>query len=386
MKQFLFQFKYISLQLIKEKQFMFWMIAFPMILCSCFYLAFSNLDKPTKLNIKVGITPDNALSEIMESIPIFTVLEEKEELLQNKLLNKEISGYIDSKYKVNVAESSTSTNIFVSVVEQIQKHAIASMIKTNAETPIGLTNQQILALRLKDIAPYLANIPESEFRQNTLISSSEIVYKNQDSSILKIILFTAFGMFSMYGLYISSGLMEIVQGYLSTLAARVSISPYKKGALVLNIFIISILFGIVFNLLIVLFVKFALGITLFTNLKLTALVFMVAILYSTSLGILFGTVKQLTAGSKTGIITVTLLFFSFLCGMGGRSFRQYFEQNIPILNRINPVNLVNEALYRVNYIGDTTYLARNMGILIVFTVVLLIISSIILRRKSYDSL
>ncbi len=374
---------------IKDGQFIFWMTLFPIILCSAFYLAFNDIDKSDNLQIKFGINQDNTLEEILSEVPIFEIVKADDEELKSKLLDKQIDVYLDNNYQLIVFDNNSESNIALTVLEEIKQYAIAYTIKANNEFDLGIDNKDILKFNLKELAPYIEQ--GSKFKkllpQELLLkSNNNLKYINSESSVLKIILFTSFAMFSLYGIYISLHFMSIVEAYLSPVALRIASSPYKKSKLILVTFTASLLLNFIFNILLMLFVSFVLGISLFTNLKLSFIILFFAGIFGNSLGILFSLVKGLTTDQKSAFTTAFLLILSFMCGMGGNAnLRQVIERAYPILNRINPINLINESLYQANMIGDFSIIPRNLSILLVGSILLLMISGLILRRKSYDS-
>ncbi len=394
MKNLLIQLKYTFLMSVKDRSFIFWMIAFPIILCTAFYFAFGNIDKEAEIDIKFGLSQNIANSETMESIlaqvPLFEVIKDDEKMLKEKLLNKELDVYLDRDYKLIVFESTTNSKIAVNIIEEMQKYGISYIISKNDKVNLGLKTPDIIGYDFKDVVPYLNEAYKS--KDFSIMSSAfgftkYVEYKNGEASVLKTILFTSFGMFSLYGIYICIYLMELIQGYLSPLAVRVSVAPYKKRNLIINAFISGFILTFIFNIITMLYVKYILGVTLFNDLKLTFLVLVVANIFGNSLGILFGISKKFTSEQKSGLVTAFLLILSFMCGMGGSAdLRQRIEESVPILNRLNPVNLINECLYQVNIIENTNVLFRNLNILLLVGLIILIISGIILRRKSYDSL
>ncbi len=388
MKKFIFQFKYTALMLLKEKQLLFWMIFFPILICSAFYMAFSNLDNPIDMTIKLGIVSDSTAKSVLSKVPIFQLVEYDREKLSAKLLNEDIDAYLDENYELVVPDSSVKSNVAVGVIESIEKYSIAYMIRYDNEHAISSDSSKYTTMSSKELFERLPRY-ERDFNMASLLMliNKKIEYKNQESSTLKTVLFTAFAMFSLNVIYMSASLMEIVQGYLSHLAIRISASSYKKRDMILAVFSVCIVFNIVYNVVLYGFVKFILGVTLFTQFGISLLILLVSSVFGVSIGILFGTVKSINIDQKSGVTTAVILLFSFLCGMNGQGqVRLNIEEKLPLLNRINFVNLINESFYQANLIGDWSKIPRNLTILVIASLVILVISGFVLRRKTYDSL
>ncbi len=393
MKNFSFQLKYTLILTIRSKSFVFWMTVFPLILCTAFYLAFSNLDNDMEFKVKLGIVEGSQIENILSTIPILDIEKNSEIELEKKLKNDEIDGFLDNNYDLillSKSENQNKNSILINTIKEVKKYSQAYAIKGNNRLNLGLSNNDILRFSFKDTVLFIYDnkIYESlNFSDFEYKFTDEITYISSESSILKTVFYSSFGMFSLYGIYISLFMMYLVQGYLSPLACRISVSPYKKSTLIAVVFIDSFLLNIFFNLIIMSYVSFVLKIKLFSNLNLTVLTLLIASLLGNSIGILIGIGRKLSNEKKTVLTSVLLLILSFSCGMNGSSsIKLLIEDYFPLFNRINPVNLVNESLYKINLIHDINHLARNWITLIAMSIVLLLISFITLRRKSYDSL
>ena len=77
---------------------------------------------------------------------------------------------------------------------------------------------------------------------------------------------------------------------------------------------------------------------------------------------------------------------SFLSGMmGSTGLRYTIMQHIPWLDRINPVTLVTDGLYRVFYFEDFHSAYQNVIQLIGMCLLFFILSILFMRRNQYVS-
>ncbi|MDO4773425.1 MAG: hypothetical protein Q4A72_07720 [Bacillota bacterium] len=390
MKDLLLQLKYFTLMSLKQRDFVFWMLAFPMLLCSVYWLGFSRLDNPEAIHIKLGMTENLGVERILGTVPVFELVKGEQKELEEKLGNKEIDAFLDENFELIVPEFNEKTKLAASILEEVKKYSTAFIIGINKEYELGLQDAKIVKYSLKELSDFMAQNTSSilpSMREFSVKVQNRLDDQTAENSVLKIVLFTSLAMFSLNGIYIGVNYITIIQGYLSPLGIRIAASPYKKGNLIIVAFLTSLALNLLFNLILYLFIRFVLGISLLSNYSLSCLVYFVASCFGSALGILFGTTRKLNDIQKTNITTAVLLTLSFLCGLAGDlSFKNLIEKNLPILNRINFVNLINESFYQANIIGDLSKLYRNMGILAVETVVLLVLAVLLLRRNSYDSL
>lgn len=390
MKDLLLQLKYFTLMSLKQRDFVFWMLAFPMLLCSVYWLGFSRLDNPDAIKIKLGMTENFGIERILGTVPVFEMVKGEQDELEEKLVNKEIDAFLDENFELIVPEFNEKTKLAASILEEVKKYSTAFIIGINRRDDLGLKDADILNYSLKELSDFMAENTNSilpSMREFSVKVQNRLDEQTAENSVLKIVLFTSLAMFSLNGIYIGVNYITIIQGYLSPLGIRIAASPYKKGNLIIVAFLTSLALNLLFNLILYLFIRFVLGVSLLSNYSLSCLVYFVASCFGSALGILFGTTRKLNDIQKTNITTAVLLTLSFLCGLAGDlSFKNLIEKNLPIINRINFVNLINESFYQANIIGDFSKLYRNMGILAVETVILLVLAVLLLRRNSYDSL
>ncbi len=387
MRNIVFLLKYGFLQILRDKQFLFWMGLFPILLVSVFYLAFSNIDSGN-FTVVFGVEADSALMPVLEKIEVFDLLiEDDEAAFKNKLLDGGIDAYINSDYEVVVANSSSKSNVAVDVIGQIRKYSLAYIFSTREERVIPLSDEEILALKLKDIVPYMSEGGHFSVAGLEEKISSTIRKETQETSVLQIVLFTAVAMFSFYGAFTSTRFTSLFQGYLSRVGARISVSSFKKSELVLSTIISAAIMSILFVSLVIGYINLILGVKIFTDATYTLLILLVACFFSIAMGTAIGIIKGIKYEYKGSVINGILLLSSFLCGMGGdASFKTRLDDISPIINLLNPVNLVNESLYQVNLIGNTANVFRNLSILLVAGSLIFVIVGVFLRRKSYDSI
>ena len=85
------------------------------------------------------------------------------------------------------------------------------------------------------------------------------------------------------------------------------------------------------------------------------------------------------------MIAITMLG-CFLAGMMGVGMKYVIDKNLPIVNKINPANMITDGFYSLYYYSDYTRYWFNIGSLLVFTTILVIIACTKLGRARYDSI
>ena len=122
------------------------------------------------------------------------------------------------------------------------------------------------------------------------------------------------------------------------------------------------------------------------NLPLVVLFAMTGSLAGLSLGMAIGTTLKTNENTKTGILLAITMFGCFLSGMMGITMKYIIDKNVPIINKINPASIITDGFYSLYYYDTLDRFYFDLASLLVFSVVMIVISYISLRRQKYDSI
>ena len=76
----------------------------------------------------------------------------------------------------------------------------------------------------------------------------------------------------------------------------------------------------------------------------------------------------------------------FLSGMMGITMKYLVDKNIPLLNRLNPANMITDGLYALYYYDTPDRYFFNVISLLAFAFVMILFAVFGLRRQKYDSI
>ena len=113
---------------------------------------------------------------------------------------------------------------------------------------------------------------------------------------------------------------------------------------------------------------------------------MVGNLAGIALGVVIASIFRVSEGAKTGITIAVTMFFSVFSGMMGVTLKYVIDKNVPIINKLNPVNMITDGLYSLYYYNTLDRYFRDIIYLIIFIIICLLISFVSLRREKYDSI
>lgn len=389
---FIHNLKYTIKILFKNKVLIFWTFAFPIILGLLFNMAFSNIEKDEMLKVFsiAVVSNDNSkeqeiYKETLEKLStgdarLFNLKYVDEEEANRLLDESEIEGYvvISDDVKVVIKENGSNQTIIKFVIQEIKQ------------------NKKIVEdLSLKEIEKETSNgnysFDTAEIVNNILtkINSQEVSLNSLSSSNLSYMTIEYYTLIAMACMYTGMlGLTSINNclANMSNKGKRISVSPNNKSTIVLSSLIGSYIVSLLGLSILLLFLLFVLKVDFGNNMLLVILLSMIGSLAGISLGVLVASVFKLSEGAKTGIIIAISMFLSVLSGMMGVTLKYVIDTNIPIINLINPNNLITDGFYSLYYYNTLDRYFRDLIYLIIFVIICLVISFFSLRREQYDSI
>lgn len=392
---FIHNLKYTIKTLFKNKVLIFWTFAFPIILGLFFNMAFSNIEKDEMLQVFDIAVVDNeefrsqdiyvdVLSELSNDDNLdklfnikYVSLNDADELLDDA----KIEGYIffkDNKPNIVVKESGTYQTIIRFVIDEIEQNKI-----------------MVNDLVVKEIEEYMLNGNYS-FNKETVVSNildkinkEKVNLKNISNSNLSymtIEYYTLIAMACMYGGMLGLTAINGCLANMSNKGKRIAVSPTKKSIIVLSSLIGAYFVSLVGIALLILFLLFVLKVDFGNNVPLIIILSLVGDLAGISLGVLIASCLRVSEGAKTGITIAITMFLSVLSGMMGVTLKYVIDKNIPVINLINPNNLITDGFYSLYYFDTLDRYFRDIIYLLIFTLICLIFSFFSLRREKYDSI
>lgn len=385
--------KYSLKTLFRDKGLIFWTFAFPILLGLFFNLAFSDIEKSETLDVIDIAIIDNyeyqnntMIKEAFKKLgsntgnnQLFNIkyvdIDEANKLLDN---NK-IEGYIlleNNDKKIVVKENGVNATVIKSVVDELS---------TNEKIINELVKDELSTNTNKDISKIYENVYKKV--QNLMTKDNNITdISSKNLSYTVIEFYTLIAMSCLYGGTI--GLVAISNNLanMSDKAKRKSISPTSKSSMLLSSLLASYIVQIIGVALLLLFLYLILKIDFGTNPLFVIVLTLSGSLAGLTTGVFIGTVLKCNESVKTGIIIAITMFFCCLAGMMGITLKYVIDTNIPILNIINPANMITDGFYSLYYYETLNRFWFNVASLLIYSLILVLISYKTLRRQKYDSI
>lgn len=363
---------------LRSKEYLFWMLIFPILLSTLFNFAFANLLSGEEMEtIPVAIVADEKAEEGIEmqvyrqifAQEMFEASYINEEKAKEELEQEKIAGYISF---------TGGTHLVV---------AGNGYAQTVLQEIMNYVNQQISAIT----RIYLVNMGEvsPEFEaamQETKSYIRDLTVSHEEPNLIVVYFYTVLAMTAFFAS--NGGVLEVmsVQANQSSVAMRVNLAPVGKMRIFLPSVLAAELLQIIVLIIVMLYIRFALGIDFGSRYGLILLNTIVGSLAGMGFGTMIGAIVKKNETFKTGVCIGFTMFCCFLSGMMGSDVKYMVKEAVPVVDRLNPVNLITEGYYKLFYYDTLGSFWQNIGILTVMTVICFGVTIWVLRRQRYDSI
>lgn len=390
---FIHNLKYSLKTLFRNKMLIFWTFAFPIILGTLFNLAFSNIADTEKFDIiDIAIVNNDdfenneayktvfkQLSDESSEDRMFNTKYVSEDEAKKLLENDDIVGYMKLEGetpKVTFVKSGTNQTIFKYVVEEIAQRS--NMLSNIIE------HEMMESVMSENINTEEILQKANELTQNNDIKLKNISNKNLDYMMIEF--YTLIAMACLYGGIL--GMVAINQNLanMSNQGKRISISPMNKAKLLISSLLAGYVAQLVGLALLFVYTVFVLKVDYGNNVGLIILLSMVGSFTGLSMGVAVASLVKASDNAKSGILIGITMFGCFLAGMMGVSMKYVIDKNVPIINKLNPANMITDGFYSLYYYDTLDRYYFNVASLLIFAFILIAISFFSLRRQKYDSI
>lgn len=375
---FFHNFKYSLKNAFRQKEFLFWILAFPIILGTFFYVAFNSMyEKESMFNkIPVAIvenTENTAFKEVIKELSsgedaMFDSKFTDSQTALDMLKTNDIIGIInvDSELSLTVSNDGIKQTIIKSFLDQYQIRESIIMETVN-NNPQNL--QSVIDAMSQEI-----NCNESLFLSNG----------NMDTYIQYFYNLIAMAAFfgSISGLYIAIN----NQGNLSAIAARKCISPTNKLTSITASLLASFVAQVICVSIGITYILFILKVDMGDKIPMVYLSGAVGSLTGVTMGFFIGSFGRLNQNVKMAISMSVTMLSCFLSGLMVGNMKSVIEMYAPIVNRINPAALISDLFYCLNIYNDYRRYTEKFVTLLILSVIFTIGGFLLTRRKKYASL
>lgn len=367
----------------RDRQMLFWTFMFPIILSTFFGMAFSNLSAnevfqtfPIGVIANDNYQQDQALREALAAASdnsgarkaLFTVQLLSEAEADAALAANEIVGYLvaDNPMQVVVNSSGirqTILKIFTDEYLQVRS-AVDNIVASDPAVW-----QQLLA-RLEARVDFLEDKPVSQASPDTTI----------------IYFYALIAMTCLYGGM--WGMKEIIaiQANLSGQAARVNLVPVSKMRFFFASLLAVLLVQLATVVILFIYLRYVIGISFGSQTGLIVLAGLSGSIFGIAIGALIGAISRISENIKNPLLIGVSLLSAFLAGLMIIDIKPMVMRAFPPVSFLNPASLISDTFYALYFYDNLNRYFLNIALQAGYSLVLLILVVLILRRRRYASI
>lgn len=357
----------------------FWTLAFPIILGTLFYVSFGNSNNREWEPIPVAVVTEEENPAFSYFLEVFQeseaetsieVRQMKEEAALSALDSGEVEGiyYIRQEPTLTVRKSSLNSSVLEGLLSSYLKNeAIYKDIFSNQEWSVSISGT------VDELTGYESFTKEVSLGGESL--DSNMTY-----------FFALIAMTCLFGCFLGMLSAMDLQANISELGARRSVSPTKKGHMILALFLVNFVIEYVCLMILLVYLNFVLGIDLGDHWGGMMLTCLFGDMIGVCMGIAIGSIGKLPIPAKVGMNVGLSLILSFMSGLMLGNVKHEIDSACPIVNRLNPAALISDAFYCLCIYNNPARYRMDLILLTVFSIGLLILSYCAIRRERYDSI
>lgn len=376
---FLHNLKYEILTGLRAKDILFWTILFPIILGTCFKVAFNGIyESTTKFSAVPAAVVENKENAILRSVieeieqsddPLFTVTYTSEEEALKLLQSGEIEGiiYADDKLSLTVAGKGMAETLLKSFVDQ---YTVQEKIITDAVKKDPFKAQEVISALSAEVNA-CTEIPLTEGNTDYMIQY----------------FYNVIAMAALFGSI--SGMFTTInsQANLSPLGARRNCSPTPKSISLAASLVGKYLVQTVSMIVCVSYLVFVLKVDMSHRLPLVYLAAAIGGIMGVSFGFCVGSIGAFSDNAKMGIVNAVSLICCFFSGlMGITDMKARVAAVAPWFNNVNPAAVISDCFYCLNLYSDYDRFVTKIITMLIISAVFTLLGFVMTRRKKYANI
>lgn len=330
----------------RSRGFIFWTIMFPILLAIFYKIAFANLVVKEITSIEVGIEKGSKLIEIFETIDIIDIVE---------------LDSVDEMGDLNIA--------------------------VGDDLSLYVKNQGMNATIVKSIVDQIVEMQELRIPiENYDFTIDYIEHRDSEVNPILISFYSLIAMSTFYAAFSGTSIAANSNAEFTYVGIRKDVSSLRRLYFVLPSMIGDIILNVALNIILLLFIQYSLEIHLVSNWIYTFIILLIGNVFGGTFGLFFGSLNIKNYWLKESIVRAFMLMMSALNGLTSPDVKALVDSKFPLVNILNPIGQVADNLFRVNALGITSRLGEAFMILGIYTVLTVVISSILMRRVKHDSI
>lgn len=366
--------------LLRNKQLMFWSMAFPLILGTFFQMALSDLASheafrriPVAVVEGPGLEADGIFRQVLAAVSqddseaLFSVTYTDREEAERLLREEKVTGIVDYTPGLSMTVAQSGIN------QTILKSFLDDYLQTSETARAVIAQDPAKALTLMDDLT----------RRETFIRDVPVSPNVKDPYVS--FFYALIAMACLYGGFLSMEEVGKASADMSAQGMRVSLAPTNKMKVILSSMAAAVTIQLMEIAVLMAYLSVILEVDFGGQIPLIAVACVAGTVCGSSFGAMIGCVVKGGEGVKVGVLIGASMAMSALAGLMSISMRFTIAEKVPFLGFINPANLINDSFYCLYFGPNMARYGSDILNLFALTAVFSLIAYCKLRRQKYAS-
>lgn len=395
---------YQFLNTLRDRVSLFWPAIFPMVLGTLFSITFGNAANIELETIPVALVEQEeniAFSTFIDTMqeeednPVISVTRMEEDAALEALDTGEVTGvyYIAETPSLTIRKNNIEASVldgilstylrYETILTDLAENAMTDRYSEHLSSGQGMADVPVVSQIQQEVEEYIEEVM-TDIEETSYIT--EVTLSRERLSANMNCFFGLIGMACMFGCFMGMRAAMELQANTSALGARCCISPARKSIQILAVFVVNVTVAYLCNILLLLYLKFILGIGFGDHWGGMLLTCAFGNIIGVCMGIAIGSIGKLPMAAKVGLNVGITLSLSFLAGLMVSEMKNIIDINCPIINRLNPVAVISDAFYCLCVYNDPVRYQNDLLLMALYSAGLLLVSYCAIRRERYDSI
>ncbi|MCL2350516.1 MAG: ABC transporter permease [Defluviitaleaceae bacterium] len=372
------QFKYNFLGFLRNKSFLFWTLAFPILLATFFHFAFGGGLLAEVEPVPIVILQENdthaILNEVLQSISngenavVEIIPAQNIGEAEQLMLDGEIDGIFVLGYEVELVVSGLGGGIRRINQSILQSIANEYMWQSAVITAVAAENPAAIPAIIQELTTGINILNQTE---------------RPEANLVTLLFYALLAMVCVMATQVGISAGSAIQAGQSALAARRTVAPTTKASLVLNTFLAASAIHAIVTGIVMAYITLVIGISFGDQLHLVLLMCLVGTIMGASLGLFIAAVVKGKESFKESIATAVTFVLMGAGGLFSADIRIAVRNMVPAFDRFNPIALISDGFTSLMLFDTLDFFFTNILILLGISAVLIVVSAAILRRGKY---
>ncbi len=364
-------------EVLRVREFVLWLMLFPIILGTLFKVAFGSIYSKEvfeAIPVAVVTVSENAVAEEFltgmteEEKPFLATTFTDEENAKQLLLDGDVEGILIVGESIDLKVSRTGI-VPTMLQELVSRYKLYETVirDTMAKDPAAL--QTVLAKLSEEV---------NACRDVSPSADNPDVYVQYFYNLIAMVAICG----NMTGLHVSTN----NQANQSIIGARKNCSATPKGIYLTAGLLGSCIAQSVSMVLCVTFLRFVLRVNFGGSLLLLYLAAILSGCLGVAFGFFIGSIGKMKHEGKSAIAITVSMALCFLSGLMMGNIKGILATKAPWVNHFNPVAIISDSFYCLNMYGDYRRFISKVIAMLIYTAVFTALGVLFTRRKKYASI